>query len=245
MDVDWGLTVAVLSMVFTTFIGGITIRYTKRSLDYTKKNTQIAKESLDSAKKSIDTSIEIYNKQKVDNDKQKENERLNTIMGIFDVAGKEAFLVLQYILFIIELQELAEKAETINFEFSEATEWNSIYFSLPDGDILKTGQIPNIPKYFSHEVLIDSAICSPDLFSMLLNLNGQILVVEKNILFLMKYIKNDNINALRDYLNHYIPRDGKNMFIQSMLKDTVCFEKQMKDYNGYLEVKRKIISALF
>ncbi|ARX34530.1 TPA: hypothetical protein O4G03_001586 [Proteus mirabilis] len=202
-------------------------------------------QSTKAAKRAIDTSIEIYNKQKVDNDKQKEDERLNAILGISDVAGKEAFLVLQYILFIIELQELAEKAETINFEFSEATEWNSIYFNLPDGGIVKTGQVPNIPKYFSHEVLINSAICSPDLFSMLLNLNGQILVVEKTISFLMKYIKNDSINALRDYLNNYIPRDGKNMFIRSMLKDTVCFEKQMKDYNGYLEVKSKIKSALF
>ncbi|MBI6216170.1 hypothetical protein ACNARK_11935 [Proteus sp. DFP240708] len=202
-------------------------------------------QSTKAAKRAIDTSIEIYNKQKVDNDKQKEDERLNAILGISDVAGKEAFLVLQYILFIIELQELAEKAETINFESSEATEWNSICFNLPDGGIVKTGQVPNIPKYFSHEVLINSAICSPDLFSMLLNLNGQILVVEKTISFLMKYIKNDSINALRDYLNNYIPRDGKNMFIRSMLKDTVCFEKQMKDYNGYLEVKSKIKSALF
>ncbi|MBG5948726.1 hypothetical protein I5E72_03010 [Proteus terrae] len=82
MDVDWGLMVAVLSMFFTMFIGGITIWYTKNSLDYTKKSTQIADESLKAAQKSIDTSIEIYNKQKKDSENEYEAKKKEKLFSL-------------------------------------------------------------------------------------------------------------------------------------------------------------------
>ncbi|WP_272665960.1 hypothetical protein [Providencia sp. PROV174] len=252
---NWGIVIAIISLRFTAkalkktdranLLSENSLRITKSSLELTEEATNIAKESLNAAKKSIETSIEIYNKQKNDNDRQKKADRNNNVMGILDVAGKEAFLVLQYLLFIIELQDLANKAVSIDSKLSQEAEWNSVYFKLPNGGVVKTGQIPYVPKYFSHEVLINSAVSSPELFSMLLNLNGQILVVEKNMIFLMRQIKNSEIDELKDYLNYYIPRDGENLFIQSMLNDVLRFEQQMKDYSGFVEVKRKIILSLF
>lgn len=252
---NWGIVIAIISLRFTAkalkktdranLLSENSLRITKSSLELTEEATNIAKESLNAAKKSIETSIEIYNKQKNDNDRQKKADRNNNVMGILDVAGKEAFLVLQYLLFIIELQDLANKAVSIDSKLSQEAEWNSVYFKLPNGGVVKTDQIPYVPKYFSHEVLINSAVSSPELFSMLLNLNGQILVVEKNMIFLMKQIKNSEIDELKDYLNYYIPRDGENLFIQSMLNDVLRFEQQMKDYSGFVEVKSKIILSLF
>ncbi|HHE6469897.1 TPA: hypothetical protein ACPFI9_002510 [Providencia rettgeri] len=252
---NWGIVIAIISLRFTAkalkktdranLLSENSLRITKSSLELTEEATNIAKESLNAAKKSIETSIEIYNKQKNDNDRQKKADRNNNVMGILDVAGKEAFLVLQYLLFIIELQDLANKAVSIDSKLSQEAEWNSVYFKLPNGGVVKTGQIPYVPKYFSHEVLINSAVSSPELFSMLLNLNGQILVVEKNMIFLMRQIKNSEIDELKDYLNYYIPRDGENLFIQSMLNDVLRFEQQMKDYSGFVEVKSKIILSLF
>lgn len=70
-NIDFGLAVAVLSLIFTGIVSFITIRYTKRSLDYTKKSVQIADASLKASQKSIDTSIEIYEKQKKDDNYKK------------------------------------------------------------------------------------------------------------------------------------------------------------------------------
>lgn len=72
-DIDFGLVVAILSLAFTGIVSFITIRYTKRSLDYTKKSVQIADASLKASQKSIDTSIEIYEKQKKDDDYKKDH----------------------------------------------------------------------------------------------------------------------------------------------------------------------------
>lgn len=252
---SWGFFIAVFSLLFTAKalkktdksnkLAGYSLELTRKSTSIADASLIVAEESLKAAKKSIDTSIDIYNKQKKDSDTQKKADRLNTIKGILDVAGKEAFMVLQYLIFLIELQDLTRKAKSINLEYSERGEWNCVYFNMENNEILKTGQIPYIPKYFSHEVLIASAVSCPNLFSMLLNLNGQMSVVEKNITMLMRDIKNGDIDALGHYLNYYIPRDGKNLFIQSMLDETLCFEEQMKDYNGYLEVKNKIMRTFF
>ncbi|WP_109911374.1 hypothetical protein [Providencia rettgeri] len=69
---DWGIAIAILSLLFTTVVSFITIRYTKKSLEYTKKSVQIANDSLDATTKSVVTSIEIYERQKKD-DFEKEN----------------------------------------------------------------------------------------------------------------------------------------------------------------------------
>lgn len=81
-NMDWGLFVAVLSLLFTGVVSFITIRYTKRSLDYTKESTRIAEESLQAAQKSIDTSIELYEKQKADELMMEENKNQNEINAL-------------------------------------------------------------------------------------------------------------------------------------------------------------------
>lgn len=58
-NMDFGLVVAVISLIFTIIVGGTTIWYTRRSV-------RIAEQSLEAAKNSIYTSIEIYEKQKKD-----------------------------------------------------------------------------------------------------------------------------------------------------------------------------------
>ncbi|MEQ4659613.1 hypothetical protein AB7Z54_10535 [Providencia manganoxydans] len=65
--VDWAIVIAILSLLFTTIISFITIRYTKKSL-------AISANSLDASIKSIDTSILIYEKQKKD-----ENEKISQV----------------------------------------------------------------------------------------------------------------------------------------------------------------------
>ena len=130
MNVDWGLMAAVLSMVFTTFIGGITIWYTKNSLDYTKKSTQIADESLKATQKSIDTSIDIYENQKKFEHEEKKS-RFNTLRKLIE---DDLSWIKMELMQIDSSHEFIKENQQLNMHLIRQNDSLSILFDKIDGN---------------------------------------------------------------------------------------------------------------
>ncbi|GLX63351.1 hypothetical protein KMU_13920 [Proteus vulgaris] len=240
---SWGLFVAVLSLWFTA--GALkkteeSNRLSGESLALTKRSTDIAERSLRAAKRSISTSVKIYEKQKKDNDALNQNARISLGKAIIDVCGKEAFLMLQYIIFILDIRNLKGVALSVNKEMTEAALWKVIYFNTTNNEICRVHCVPKDLSYLSHDILVKSAEVDINLFGIISNLNDQIHVINLNVKKIIHYIENNEINALMDYINYYMPLDGKNFFIKGMLDDIFKFDLPMKDYNGYSEVMDKI-----
>lgn len=181
---SWGLFVAVLSLWFTA--GALkkteeSNRLSGESLMLTKRSADIAEKSLRAARRSISTSVRIYEKQKKDNDAQKEVARMNLGTALLDVCGKEAFLMLQYIIFILDIRNLKDLALNVNKEMTEEALWKVIYFNTENNKVVKVSCVPKEMNYFSHDILVKSAEIDINLFGIVSNLNDQIHVINLNI----------------------------------------------------------------
>ncbi|MDF7489394.1 hypothetical protein NFG33_00855 [Proteus mirabilis] len=239
MNVDWGLTVAVLSMVFTMFIGGITIWYTKNSLDYTKKSTQIADESLKAAQKSIDTSIELYEKQKKDyliNNQLRNNEELVSLLKVVSYKSIQICSHLYYIsglyIYLKEWQLYDVKVKIYNDrnilflyrDHESDSDKNKKHLNLYE---LNQINVDNIDV--SEDLLRRVAVLSPEYFNKFIEIKNQTMILAKktnDIIYASKMGK-DKLTELFDENNEILD------LLNNVINSLECLEPYIQEYELY------------
>ncbi|QXX83424.1 hypothetical protein J6836_03205 [Providencia sp. R33] len=239
---SWGGAIAVISLIFTARALKKTDKANKiasNSLELTKRSTDIASKSLQAAKQSIDTSIELYEKQKKDDEDNRKKQTENLNKAVMVTAGKEAYMLLQLFNFFIDLNKmLSSDIVEIDTELSSELLWKNIYFLKADGTPIPSDRVPEIPKYFSHEVLINSAMSSMDIFFNLSNLNAQILAMDTLFnVTLSDFKKNDILNA-KDTIETLVLENKES--IKRIASDIFVFDTYMVPYGGYNKAKDKI-----
>ncbi|MGZ8106389.1 hypothetical protein ACXU9T_13345 [Proteus mirabilis] len=243
---SWGFFIAILSLWFTAKALKKTDKsnvLAGKSLELTKRSTDIAEESLQAAKQSIDTSIKLYEKQKKDDEDSREKQNKNLNNAVMVTAGKEAYMLLQLFNFFIDLKELLSMdVVEVDIELSSELLWKNIYFLKADGVAIPSDRVPEIPKYFSHEVLINSAMISMDTFFALSNLNAQILAMDTLFSVLLSdFKKNDIINA-KDTIETLVLKNKEST--KRISNDIFVFDRYMMSYGGYSKAKAKIIEHI-
>lgn len=239
---SWGFFIAVLSLWFTAKALKKTDKsnnLAEVSLELTRESTRIAKESLQAAKDSIDTSIGLYEKQKNDDEDNRKKQTENLNKAVMVTAGKEAYMLLQLFNFFIDLNKmLSSDIVKIDTELSSELLWKNIYFLTADGIAIPSDRVPEIPKYFSHEILINSAMSSMDAFFNLSNLNAQILAMDTLFnVTLSDFKKNDILNA-KDTIKTLVLENKES--IKRIANDIFVFDAYMAPYGGYNKAKDKI-----
>ncbi|WGL97367.1 hypothetical protein QE177_09040 [Arsenophonus sp. aPb] len=189
-NVDWGLVVAVLSLIFTAIVSFLTIRYTKKSLEYTKKSTDIANKSLHAAQKSIETSIEIYNKQKKDNNLEKEESNKAKLKAIKKTIKFK--LERNYILYkgIVNTFDAIKNDEVVEIDFQEF-KFDDFVVSCSDGSTRSFNtNIKSICN--SVELFYEIYLLNENFATKLIALNEQYIILENVLNIFLKLASNEN-----------------------------------------------------
>ncbi|MEQ5234271.1 MULTISPECIES: hypothetical protein [Providencia] len=198
-SIDWGLSIAVLSLFFTTIISIITIKYTKKSLEYTKRSLKIANDSLNAAQKSIDTSIELYEKQKIDEikkDGDKLSREIVAIKSILRIEIDKSVAIYQNNKSLCDAI-LTEKYTKLDLEDRKSV--FSVWFYY-DGEVkprkyinvLKTNQSSYIP-YF-----LDAARLDYELLNMMDLTVESLKTIDKFCDTIIEKMKENNWDSIKD-----------------------------------------------
>lgn len=91
-------------------------------------------QSTKSAKIAIDTSIELYEKQKRDDDERRKKEDLNEIKAIRNIASTEAYSLLQHIKFISNLSIIMATAEKIDLQAIKRSHYRGVFVLDKNGE---------------------------------------------------------------------------------------------------------------
>ncbi len=244
---SWGFFIAVVSLFFTARALKKTDKSNKlaeMSLALTKRSTDIANESLSAAKLSVDTSINIYNKQKAYSDFNKKLDRMNLTLAVKFTASKEAYMLMNLFVFFIDLKKILDSnIDKVNVELSNSLLWKNIYFINSDGNEISTDRVPEIPNYFSHETLINSALSSLEIFNSLSELNTTILTMDTIYNVMLNDLKRGDIDSVREIVNTIVT-DGEEKPIKNMMSTVLVFEYQMSSFRGYDNCLKKIMDHI-
>ncbi|HGN0025780.1 TPA: hypothetical protein ACXEMW_000591 [Proteus mirabilis] len=126
MEINWSLVVAVLSMIFTTFIGVVTIRYTSRSLAQNKKSNQLSEASLMQSRLN-------YKDQKSKLEQTEKDIQERNLLGMEIINGifiDEVTVFITRFLRVINMRE--ENNDVVEFDFYEKEK--NYFFVFKDKD---------------------------------------------------------------------------------------------------------------
>lgn len=236
--IDWGLTIAFISLIFTAFVSFITIRYTKRSLEYTKRSMQIASSSLQATQKSIETSIDIYEKQKKDDDNKINYNNETTLKLMKSHISEEIKINYTHSKGLMLLFQFASSKQNIEMEIVDVYSDLRMVMIKADGEekgfVYANPDINFIDKYLYQLMKLDRNIAE---IAMKLKISNLIYVHKMNFLFL--YIKNKLI--LSEHLHEEIQQSLEVMNSYNLLLEKLydaCASE------GSSELKQYIINPL-
>ncbi|HHN8389728.1 hypothetical protein ABMZ76_08465 [Morganella morganii] len=205
-SMDWGLTVAVLSLVFTGIVSFITIRYTKKSLDYTKESVQIADASLKAARESINTSVEIYEKQKKDDLIKREKEdglKLFSIKTMIMEEIKDEFL--HFVRVNKILKDIVDCNSDFNVNVLNISGITLVEYESPDSE--PYSGIYKEPSYdICKNFLLDTLILDPIVAKKIINLNESSYIYKSSMSLIMSGLSDNKKNEIKYLLSNIIDR---------------------------------------
>lgn len=236
---SWGFFIAVLSLWFTAKALKKTDKANKLasdSLELTKRSTNIAEKSLQAAKKSIYTSVELYEKQKNDEEDRKNKIEEREIKAIRKVVANELARASDL---IVQMHEIKNKLEgevskvicdvvgkifIIKIHYINE-EIDNIYLHA-DGN--------NVP----FEVILKASTLDNDLYMDLTDVKLQLNILEKQLNFFIETTKANNYLLLKNYLG----LEGFKDIILRHYNVINYFSNEMEDYDIYKKLKNAINS---
>ncbi|EQB9153983.1 hypothetical protein ACYYHG_000093 [Morganella morganii] len=194
-NMDFGLVVAVISLIFTIIVGGATIWYTRRSV-------RIAEQSLEAAKNSIYTSIEIYEKQKKDDAFNEKIKLQNRSMSLHYLIRNEVSANYIRLHKVVNFCKRVWSNDVINFEYNDLAHFPFANYTFSDGEsdgfMFEEQSYSIIDKY-----LLDVADVDAQLISKLIGLRYSIEHFNNSFISGLKLIVKNNcaIEDLYEYVN--------------------------------------------
>lgn len=186
-------------------------------------------QSTKSAKRAIETSIELYEKQKKDDEERKKIENINEIRAIKNIACTESFALLQHVKFLHELSVTAVKADYIDKKSTQESNYNGVFLIDKNKDVIESSYVPEMPIKFSHDFILIAAKNSIQLSDELSDINLHIGVIEEMYKYIFSYIDNNDIENLKASSNAFFNKiDDEKSLASMIVQSSVVFNDEME-----------------